>query len=47
LGVVVIPTNRSLEIDTQFDLQAARLLAPLLDKPKHLTNRTNEMIKKS
>ncbi|XP_027848672.2 N-acylneuraminate cytidylyltransferase A [Aphis gossypii] len=39
LGVVVIPMNRSLEIDTQFDLQAARLLAPLLDKPKNVTER--------
>lgn len=47
LGVVVIPINRSLEIDTQFDLQAARLLAPLLDKPKNLTDKSNEMIKKS
>lgn len=39
LGVVVIPVNRSLEIDTEFDLQAARLLAPLLDAPKNITNK--------
>lgn len=40
LGVVVIPVNRSLEIDTPFDLQAARLLAPLLDTPANLTKKT-------
>lgn len=44
LGVVVIPINRSLEIDTQFDLQAARLLAPLLDTPKNV-NATSKMVK--
>lgn len=38
--------NRSLEIDTEFDLQAARLLAPLLDIPKNLTNeKTNKTLK--
>ncbi|CAH1738535.1 unnamed protein product [Aphis gossypii] len=47
LGVVVIPMNRSLEIDTQFDLQAARLLAPLLDKPKNVTDRIKEIAKNS
>ncbi|VVC40771.1 Nucleotide-diphospho-sugar transferases,Acylneuraminate cytidylyltransferase [Cinara cedri] len=41
LGVVVIPMNRSLEIDTYFDLQAARLLASLLDMPKNLTTEKN------
>lgn len=49
LGVVVIPMNRSLEIDTQFDLEAARLLAPLLDTRKHfnLIEKTSEMMKNS
>lgn len=42
LGVVVIPMNRSLEIDTEFDLQTARLLAPLLDTPKNVTEKTNK-----
>ncbi|XP_050431680.1 N-acylneuraminate cytidylyltransferase [Adelges cooleyi] len=37
LGVVVIPVNRSLEIDTEFDLKAARLLASLHDSPKNIT----------
>lgn len=43
LGVVVIPVNRSLEIDTPFDLQAARLLAPLLDTPTNLTTKTTKV----
>lgn len=43
----MIPMNRSLEIDTQFDLQAARLLAPLLDKPKNVTDRIKEIAKNS
>lgn len=37
--------NRSLEIDTPFDLQAARLLAPLLDTPKNITEKTAKIIK--
>lgn len=37
--------NRSLEIDTLFDLQAARLLAPLLDVPKNTTEKNNIVIK--
>lgn len=41
--------NRSLEIDTQFDLVAARLLAPLLDTRKNFnsTEKTSEMMKNS
>lgn len=45
LGVVVIPMNRSIEIDTLFDLQAARLLAPLLDSPKNMTEKTSKIVK--
>lgn len=47
LGVVVIPMNRSLEIDTLFDLEAARLLAPLLDPPTNLTEKTIKTVKYS
>lgn len=44
----MIPINRSLEIDTEFDLQTARLLAPLLDMPKNLTTeKTNRTLKNS
>lgn len=39
--------NRSLEIDTPFDLKNARLLAPLLDTPKNLTEKTSKIIKSS
>lgn len=37
--------NRSLEIDTEFDLRAARLLAPLLDKPKNIAEKTSKIVK--
>lgn len=47
MGVVVIPMNRSLEIDTPFDLQAARLLAPLLDTPKNKTEKSIQIVEKS
>lgn len=39
--------NRSLEIDTQFDLQTARYLAPLLDKPENVTEKSSKIIKTS
>lgn len=45
LGVVVIPMDRSIEIDTLFDLEVARLLAPLLDSPKNMTEKTSKIVK--